>query len=85
MNRITVTTVISGTLFATVGRGVVCHCESHIMVDECAAPEFYSGRAKLVGVDGEEGKMTPQTIEMPSITPGPDAGRRAKARSRMTR
>jgi len=37
--------------------GVVCHCESHIMVDECAAPEFYSGGTKLIGVDG------PETIE----------------------
>jgi len=43
--------------------GVVCHNESHIMVDECAAPEFYSGGAKLIGVEGKQGKMTPQAIE----------------------
>ena len=43
--------------------GVVCHQESHIMVDECAAPEFYSGGAKLIGTGGEQGKMTSETIE----------------------
>ncbi len=42
---------------------VVCHKESHIMVDECGAPEFYSGGTKLIGVEGDQGKMTPGAIE----------------------
>ncbi len=42
--------------------GVVCHQESHIMVDECGAAEFYSGGAKLIGVAGENGKMTADAI-----------------------
>ncbi len=42
--------------------GVVCHHESHIMVDECAAPEFYSGGVKLIGVEGAQGKMTPESV-----------------------
>ncbi len=36
---------------------VFCHPHSHINADECGAPEFYSGGAKLVTVDGERGKM----------------------------
>ncbi|MCC6918900.1 MAG: low specificity L-threonine aldolase [Alphaproteobacteria bacterium] len=36
---------------------VFCHRESHINVDECGAPEFYSGGAKLVALDGPAGKL----------------------------
>ena len=36
---------------------ILCHPESHIMVDECGAPEFYSGGAKMIGVPGEDGKI----------------------------
>jgi threonine aldolase len=40
---------------------VFCHTHAHIAVDECGAPEFYSG-AKLVLVPGDRGKMTPETL-----------------------
>ena len=33
--------------------GVLCHAESHIMTDECGAPEFYGGGLKLIGKPGE--------------------------------
>lgn len=36
---------------------VFCHEGSHIHVDECGAPEFYSG-AKLVPLAGAQGKLT---------------------------
>ena len=36
---------------------VYCHPESHVNMDECGAPEFYSGGAKLVGVPGAHGKI----------------------------
>ena len=36
---------------------VYCHAEAHIMVDECGAPEFYAGGAKLVALDGADGKI----------------------------
>ena len=42
---------------------VFCHHESHIAVDECAAPEFFTGGAKLVHLDGDHGKITPAVIE----------------------
>jgi threonine aldolase len=41
---------------------IFCHEESHIAVDECGAPEFFSGGAKLVPLTGGGGKLTPQTI-----------------------
>ncbi len=37
---------------------VYCHAESHVNVDECGAPEFYSGGAKLVALEGAHGKFS---------------------------
>lgn len=37
---------------------IYCHAQSHINVDECGAPEFYTGGAKLVTLAGEQGKLT---------------------------
>ncbi len=38
---------------------VFCHEEAHVHDDECGAPEFYTGGAKLVGIAGDGGKITP--------------------------
>ncbi|MGO4908586.1 low specificity L-threonine aldolase [Pseudorhodobacter sp. W20_MBD10_FR17] len=40
----------------------LCHRHAHIAEDECGAPEFFSGGAKLLLVDGPHGKMTPDTL-----------------------
>jgi threonine aldolase len=38
--------------------GVIwCHEEAHIALDECGAPEFYTGGAKLQGLAGEHGRL----------------------------
>src|SRR5580658_2152361 len=42
---------------------VFCREEAHIHDDECGAPEFYAGGAKLVGIAGEGGKITPEALE----------------------
>jgi threonine aldolase len=42
---------------------VVCHREAHIEVDECGAPEFFTGGAKLVLCGGEHAKLTPAGID----------------------
>jgi threonine aldolase len=36
---------------------VYCHPEAHVIVDECGAPEFYTGGAKLVPIAGKNGKL----------------------------
>jgi threonine aldolase len=41
---------------------VYCHRESHIEADECGAPEFYTGGAKLVLLDGAGGKIQPDDL-----------------------
>ncbi|WP_089268367.1 threonine aldolase family protein [Jannaschia aquimarina] len=42
---------------------VFCHRLSHVEADECGAPEFYTGGAKLVLVDGEDAKMAPEALD----------------------
>lgn len=42
--------------------GVLCHAESHIMTDECGAPEFYGAGLKLIGLAGEGCKLSPETV-----------------------
>lgn len=42
---------------------VFCHEAAHIHVDECGAPEFFSGGAKLVPLDAPHGKLTPDVLK----------------------
>jgi threonine aldolase len=42
---------------------VACHTEAHIHVDECGAPEFYTGGAKLLLCPGDHGKLTPASLD----------------------
>jgi threonine aldolase len=43
---------------------VMCHREAHIISNECGAPEFFGGGLRLVGLDGEGGKIAPQTLAL---------------------
>lgn len=43
--------------------GVICHREAHIECDECGAPEFYSGGAKLITLDGADAKIDAAGVE----------------------
>ncbi len=42
---------------------VYCHEEAHIEVDECGAPELYTGGAKLVPVPGAHGRLGPADLD----------------------
>ncbi len=41
---------------------IFCTRHAHIHEDECNAPEFYTGGAKLTLVDGGDAKMTPESL-----------------------
>jgi threonine aldolase len=43
-------------------RGILCHKDAHIEVDEAGAPAFFTGGAKLMLLDGAGAKITPQTV-----------------------
>ena len=36
---------------------ILCHAGSHILTDECGAPEFFGNGLKLVGLEGAAGKI----------------------------
>lgn len=42
---------------------IYAHEEAHVMVDECGAPELFSGGAKLRPLPGVHGKLTADTLD----------------------
>ena len=42
---------------------IFCHSGAHIFTSECGAPEFYTGGAKLIPIDGDEGRIDPSAFE----------------------
>lgn len=42
---------------------IYAHEEAHVMVDECGAPEMFSGGAKLRPLPGAHGKLTAEILE----------------------
>ncbi len=51
-------------------QAVFCHRSAHIETDECGAPEFYTGGAKLVLIDGEHAKISPDALKNALSTTG---------------
>jgi threonine aldolase len=43
--------------------GVLCHENAHSQTDECGAPEFFSGGAKLIPTPGKNGKLDLGNLE----------------------
>lgn len=43
---------------------IYCHRRAHIEEDECGGPEFYTGGAKLVLIDGDDAKMSPEKLAL---------------------
>ena len=42
---------------------IYCHETAHVLIEECGAPEFYSGGAKLIGLPGPAGRLTSAGLE----------------------
>jgi threonine aldolase len=68
---VTVFMVATGTAANALAAAAICppwgtlltHRESHVIDDECGAPEFYMGGAKIVGLPGIGGKITPEALD----------------------
>jgi threonine aldolase len=43
-------------------RGILCHRDAHIEVDEAGAPCFFTGGAKLILLEGEGAKLAPGIV-----------------------
>lgn len=48
---------------------ILCHASAHINVDECGAPHFFSGGARMLTVDAPQGKLTVEDVEPLAATP----------------
>ena len=66
---------------------VFCHEEAHVHDDECGAPEFFTGGAKLVGIPGYDGKITPDGAarDARTLSARPRQGRASRRRCRCRR
>lgn len=53
---------------------IYCLAHSHMNADECGAPEFYTGGAKLISLRGEQGKLTRGTFDAALADQGPAHG-----------
>jgi threonine aldolase len=49
---------------------IYCHEAAHVQIDECGAPEFFAGGAKLLPLPGTDAKLAPATIEAAMIERG---------------
>jgi threonine aldolase len=58
---------------------IVCHAMAHVNVDECGAPEFFSGGAKLLTADTPHAKLTVDAIARVAITPHDEHSSRPRA------
>ena len=46
---------------------VYCHRNAHVEEDECGAPEFYTGGAKLTLLEGPNAKIAPDDVSTTGI------------------
>ncbi|HJU21714.1 MAG TPA: low specificity L-threonine aldolase [Casimicrobiaceae bacterium] len=58
---------------------IVCHAMAHVNVDECGAPEFMSGGARLLTVDSPLAKLSPDAIVAKAVTPHDEHSSRPRA------
>jgi threonine aldolase len=59
----------------------VCHAMAHVNVDECGGPEFMTGGAKLLTVEGVHAKVTPQAFALRAASPHDEHASRPRALS----
>ncbi|MBZ9677523.1 threonine aldolase family protein [Mesorhizobium sp. ES1-1] len=59
----TAANALSLTTFNKPGGISFCHRESHVIEDECGAPEYFSGGSRLHAIDGPLGKIDPHHLE----------------------
>jgi threonine aldolase len=47
---------------------VYCHTQAHVVVDECGAPEFYTGGARMHAIEAAHGKLA--ASQLAALLPG---------------
>ncbi|MCP5085917.1 MAG: aminotransferase class V-fold PLP-dependent enzyme [Rhodobacteraceae bacterium] len=59
----TTANALSLSVLAAPWQTIFCHRQAHAEVDECGAPEFFTGGAKLTLLDGENGRIDAAAFE----------------------
>ena len=49
---------------------IYAHKGAHVANEECGAPEFFAGGAKVIGLDGAHGKIVPAALEQALLLSG---------------
>ena len=49
---------------------IYCHETAHILLEECGAPEFFTGGAELIGLPGAGGKLAPDLLAKAIVATG---------------
>ncbi len=63
---VTTGTAANGLALSSITPGygaIICHAEAHISCDECNSPEFFTGGAKIIGLQAPGGKITRAMID----------------------
>ncbi len=58
---------------------VLCHSQAHILIDESTAVELHSGGARVFGISGRDGKLTPDHLHAYFAGAGTDAPHNVRA------
>ena len=60
---------------------VICHALAHVNVDECGGPEFMTGGAKLLAVDGADARLDLPGVVARAVAPHDEHASRPRALS----
>lgn len=58
----TIANALSLAFLAPPWGAIFCYEEAHVVVDEANAPEFFTGGAKLIGLEGDHGRIHPDAL-----------------------
>ena len=58
----TIANALSLALLAPPWGAIFCYEQAHIVVDEANAPEFFTGGAQLIGLEGDHGRLHPEVL-----------------------
>jgi threonine aldolase len=53
-------------------QSILCHSQAHVLIDESTAPELFTGGARVLGISGRAGKLTPEHLAAFLATAGSD-------------
>ena len=64
----TIANALSLAFLAPPWGAIFCYEAAHIVVDEANAPEFFAGGAKLIGLEGDHGRLHPHVLRRAAAT-----------------